>query len=213
MIVVSTLRPFDYARPNEYNANQQAAWRSWQDAFGAIFYFAAPERALESEKTRFLPWEQFPCIRDLAAFAAGHPGWSALVNADIRVPAHLAAVEARLKKSNAACAASWRWTFFPGAPLETARVNDNGLDFFAAPGWMWRRVSDVCPEPLRMGTGFWDTWMLSFFHAVGRDRFFDITAERMVFHPVHGGRQYGPGFNHREISVIGRPIMGRRLPQ
>lgn len=210
MIAISSLRPITH-EPTEHNANQGAAWASWQQVFSAIFYFNPNEASLASDKTRFLHWEPFPRILDLARVAYGCDDWCVLLNADIIVPVHFSLAEEALKKNGAICASSWRFEFDPNIGIHPSRVTDNGLDFFAATPEMWGRVASACPKQLRIGTQWFDTWLLAFFSTVGGDRFYDLTPSRVVLHPKHGGRQYGPGFNHRDIQVVGRPIMARRL--
>lgn len=210
MIAISSLRPFSDI-PSEHNTNQREAWASWQEAFHSIIYLNHPEPDLESDRTRFLPWEPFPMIRDMARIASGIGGWVCIINADIVVSPKLPFVEGILNQKGACCASSWRWEFYPSVGVQSGRIVDSGLDFFAANQEMWKKVARVCPEKLRSGTQFWDTWMLSFFNAVGQGGFYNITASRCIFHPKHGNRKYGPGFDHREIQVIGRPIMSSNV--
>lgn len=209
LTAISTFRPFE-DRHSEHSKNQIAAWQSWQHAFDAILYLNQPEPALVSNKTRFIPWEDFPSLKDAARLAIAAGGWACIINADIVVSDRMPEVENYLRNHGAQCASSWRYEFDPVIGRISGKVVDNGLDFFAAESWMWERVADVASDTLRLGCTFWDTWLLSFFNAMAPGTFYDLTPARLIFHPKHGDRKYGPGPDHKTIPVFGRPMMGRK---
>lgn len=207
MIAVSSIRPFE-GNP-EYARNQWLAWESWQSAFASIVYFSSPEPALRSPKTLFVDWEPFPRIIDLAEFLASQSDWGCIINADIVVAKSFRLIEKRLKIKQGSAAASWRYEFDPARGLDSARrvENDNGLDFFAAVPEVWRKVYENVDPDLRLGAQFWDTWTLSFFNLVAAHGFYDLTPHKLIFHPKHEGRKYGPGMDHRKVSILHWPTM------
>lgn len=194
----------------EYDRNQIVAKASWESVSDAIVYFNDPQPALASPKTRFVSSEPFPRILDLASFCAGQPGWSAIVNADIVIGPKFPIVLQKLKNKGAHCAAGWRYEFDPARGIESAaqeRVpHDNGVDFFLAVQETWEKVALAVDERLRLGAVFWDTWMMSFFGTFEISHYWDISPSRVIFHPRHDGRKYGPGpQDHNKIKIWSWP--------
>lgn len=174
MIALSSLKP--WSDPTEEHArNQMAAQCSWS-VFKEVFLF-----------------EDFPSIKFLSNFASQQNDWCAILNADIVISERLATVEKKLKQRFTA-ATSYRYEFIPEAGFLHANLSptDNGLDFFCAKPDVWRRVAEKCPDDLRLGCQMWDTWLLSFFATFECETYADITPARVVFHPKHGNRKYGP---------------------
>lgn len=207
MIVVSSFRPF--TDPTcEHGRNQIRAHESWINQFDTIVYFNEPNRYLDKGPTIFVESENYPRIQHLAKTCSEQSDWCALVNADIVIGDRFRLVERRLKRSTNACAGvSWRWTFDPGFGTSRAEVNDFGLDFFCAAPDMWARASVLVHPHVRIGCQSWDTQMLSFFATYAMHGFYDLTPARVVFHPVHGNRNYGPCVPPTEIRVWGAPVM------
>jgi hypothetical protein len=207
VIAVSSCRPF--TDPNsEYGRNQIAAHKSWENAFDLIVYFNEPVEHLDGPTTLFLPHENFPRIVELAEFCSTQSDWCALLNADIVVGDRFRLVERKLKRSrNASAAVSWRYEFDPQLGMESARVVDNGLDFFAATPAVWRQASLLLHPRVRLGAQSWDTQALSFFSTYAIAGFYDLTPARVIFHPKHGGRSYGPCVPPDQIRVWAAPVM------
>lgn len=205
MIALSSFRPFGSSP--EHDANTLRAHASWQQAFAWIVYFNNREPRLESPITAFAPLEDFPRIRDMATMASGQSDWVAILNADIFVPPRLIRVQEALERKHAKCAASWRHEFLPDKPAESGRRCDNGLDFFCARPEVWELVAIHVDDRLRIGVGFWDTWLLGFFNTFFQSFLWDITPSRVVFHPRHENRRYGPGFYHNDIPMWGAASM------
>ncbi len=206
MIAVSSFRP--WTDPDgEYAVNQTAAFKSWKQHFETIVYLNDPQLELVSEKTVFMNSEPFPRIVDLAEVCVHHSGWSAIINADIVIGPNFPLAYSKLKSKKGCAAASWRYEFDPAFGITDARVVDNGLDFFAATQEIWQLVYLKCPEELRLGSQCWDTWMLSFFATFAMHGFFDITPSRVVHHPKHGSRCYGPPVDPSTIRIWSVPIM------
>jgi len=148
----------------------------------------------------------------MAEICAAQPGWSAIVNADIYLGDKFPIVEQKLKNKNATCAASWRWEFDPARGVESAaseRIpHDNGVDFFAAVQSTWRKIADIADERLRHGSAFFDTWLLSFFATFESTGYWDISPARVIFHPKHEGRKWGPGpQDHNLIKIWQWPVL------
>lgn len=173
MIAVTSLRPPDSCPP-EIQRNQERALRSWEEHF---------ERTICIENEG----EDAPRIKTLCETCAEHPGWSAIVNADILVAGNFEGVCRGLIRSKVECAISKRYQF-DGDRLDLAVVDDEGLDFFAARQDIWRRAAEEIPEVFRLGRIVWDTWMLGFFMHVSQDNCADITPAQVIFHPRHGDR-------------------------
>lgn len=207
MIFVSSFRPLDEDPSGEFTKNQLCAKESWEAVASRIFYLNSFEPRLDSRKTVFIPSEPYPPIMALMEVAASQPGWTALINADIWISPYLPVVEAKLNAKKATCAASWRWTFDPAVGIRDAKVVDFGGDFFAAKQEVWEQAYRMVDERLRIGAVFWDTALLSFFHTFHTASFWNITNSRVVFHPLHTGRKYGPGVDHNTVQTYGYPVM------
>ena len=207
MIAVSSFRPFADAS-SEYGRNQIRAFESWKKAFHTIVYFNDPQPELDSDKTVFIPSEPFPKIYELARFCSGQSDWCAIINADIVVGPRFPVLERKLKNSpRAMSASSWRYEFDPAEGIETGKVVDCGLDFFCATPGVWDQASNLLHPGLRLGCQSWDTQMLSFLSTFTVAGFYDLTPGRVIFHPRHGGRLYGPCVDPRDIRIWGTPIM------
>lgn len=208
VIAVSSIRPFSASA--EHKRNQIEAWRTWQAAFTSIVYFSKPEPEIQNLKTAFCIWEPFPRLMDLAKFLASQTDWGCIINADIRVGRRFPLIIERLKKKRGALAASsWRYEIEPTDPNweSNGRVVDHGLDFFCATPRVWGMVYEAADPRLRLGAQFWDTWTLSFFNTVASSGFYGLTQHRLIFHPKHGDRKYGPGPDHRDIPIHACPLM------
>lgn len=207
MIAVSSFRPFTDPS-SEYGRNQIAAHRSWESQFDLIAYFNDFQPQLAGSNTVFIPSEPFPRIVELAAFCAGQGDWCAILNADIVVGDRFRVIERRLKRSAHACAGvSYRHEFDPKVGLEPARVVDNGLDFFCATPDQWSRAAATLHPRVRLGAQSWDTQALSFFATFSIMGFYDLTPAKVIFHPKHDGRLYGPCVPPDQIRVWGAPVM------
>lgn len=188
MIAVSSFRPLD--EDPEYRDNQIAAHRTWQAHFERIVYFNPPDTRLDSTSTGFrILANDFPTIRELCHYCGYGSSWCAILNADIVIGQLFRLVESKLMTVRARCAVSARWNFDPKVGTHDARVTDNGLDFFAAAPDIWRRAASEVPPCFRIGHNLWDTWMLGFFKRVAGQHCWDITRQRVIFHPIHGGRR------------------------
>lgn len=187
MIAVSSLKPFGLSEA--VNRNQRQAYASWGPVFDYIVFFGDAEPGFDGFTTTFWPSEQFPRIKDMAAFNARQPEWSCIINADIIVSPQLRVVERQLFSKRARCAISRRQTFDPETGIsQGANVTDMGLDIFCAIPEIWLEASLKIPDQFRIGHCFWDTWMLGFFNTVAPDSFFDFTPSKCIFHPQHGDR-------------------------
>lgn len=205
MIAFSTLRPF--GNHPEYDRNQLAAWQSWQKAFSLIVYFNDPQPQVSNEKTLFIPSEPFPQIWKIAERMAYQSEMSCLINGDIIIGDRWPRVEATLKQKSALTAVSQRWEFDPARGLDPCAVVDCGIDFFCATREIWSIVANMADDRLRLGVGWFDTWLMGCFSSFSMRGLWDITHCRVVYHPKHEGRKYGPGFNHLEIPMVGAAAM------
>lgn len=183
MMVVSSPKPSKDS--HECAINQWRANASWKQSFDRIIYVGEEEENLHG---LWFKSEQFPTIRQLLSFCAGHPGWSAIVNADIVVPVHFRKVEAMLIVNKAQAAVSRRWQF-EGENLRNVAIVDLGLDFFAATQNIWRQVLNEFHPSLRIAHNTWDSQMLGILNAKAQGAFWDISPCRCVFHPKHGDRK------------------------
>lgn len=207
MIFVSSARPFNQDPSGEYTRNQLAAKHSWDSVASAIVYFNDYEPKLANNKTWFINSEPYPRILDLCEFCACQNEWCAILNADIVIGSNFPSVEAKLKARKATCASSWRYNFDPAIGIQSGVKNDNGIDFFAATPEVWRIAYDLCQEQLRLGSGYWDGWMLSVFGTFAAAGFWNLTASRVIFHPNHNGRVHGPHFDITKIKIFQWPVM------
>lgn len=196
----------------EYDRNQLAAKASWEPLAEAIIYFNDPQWQLASWKTKFYPSESHPRILDMVAVAAEQPGWTALINADIVLGNKFPLVIQKLQNKKATAAASWRLEFDPARGIGSAAPerlpHDNGLDIFLATQKTWHKVALAVDERLRHGSTYWDSWMLSFFATFECASYYDFTPSKVVFHPKHEGRAYGPGpSDHNSVKIWSWPVM------
>lgn len=204
----------------EYDRNQLAAKSSWEKVASAIVYFNEPQSALSSPKTRFIPSEPYPFVRDMVDLCADQDDWCALINADIVVMPYFHTVLAKLKARKASCASSWRWNFDPAVGVNTCARNDNGLDFFMALPGAWDIIHgnmEKTPQGehdaakhLRFGAPTWDSWLQgAFFKLFSHRGLYDISDTRVIRHPIHGGRKHGTGVP--PVHLIGWPVMGQSI--
>lgn len=207
VIAVSTFRPVSQCDAR-YLENQVRAIRSW-NVFEGIILFGSYESCFASPKTRFIPWEDFPRLSELVKLCVAHPGWSCILNSDIVIGPNFPKTEWLLQRRGARCASSWRWQYEDGN-YDAARVVDNGLDFFAASNATWRMVLPLVPPELRLGCQRWDTWLLATFNGLARAGLYGVTRQRIVFHPKHEGRRYGP-HEIPECWAMGIPHWEREL--
>lgn len=202
MIFVSTARPM--GDDPVYDSNQLFAKASWEKVADAIAYFNNAQPALASPKTRFIPSQPYPFLRDIVDLCADQDDWTVIINADIWIHQAFTRIEQKLRAKKAVAASSFRWNFDPAVGVESCAHNDNGLDFFAATPGAWEMVYQKMgttpqgdadsPRHLRLGAPQWDSWLLgTFFHLFSNVGFYDITDTRCVRHPIHGGRKYGTG--------------------
>lgn len=210
MILITSCRPMG-SHP-EYDRNQLAAKSSWEPVAQAIIYFNDYQPQLASSKTRFYPAEPHPRILDMTSVAACQPGWTAIINADIVLGNRFPLVISKLDNRKATAAASWRLEFDPARGIESAApervAHDNGLDIFLATQKTWEKVALAVDERLRHGSTYWDSWMLSFFATFEVSSYYDFTPAKVVYHPKHEGRAYGPGPNdHNLIKIWSWPVM------
>ncbi len=206
MIFVTSARPM--GDDPEYDANQLAAKASWELVARAIVYFNDFQPALASPKTRFLPSQPYPCIRDMVDFCADQEGeWCALINSDIIVTPAIKRVLQKLSEKKGFAASSWRWNFTPSEGIEKCAHEDNGLDFFLARAGAWELIfQQDAPKFLKFGAPQWDSWMLGAFFKLFTQGFYDITATRVIRHPRHGGRKHGTGVP--PVHFLAWPVMG-----
>lgn len=204
MIAVSSFRPCSDS--HEIASNQLRAKRSWEAVFDQIVYFGDAEPELASDKTQFISVDgDFPAIALLVAVAMYADEPACIINADIVVgPTLKNAITQQLWQGMKAFT-SRRWQFEPGASLDSARVVDQGVDFFAATPEIWHQCYRVIPGGWRIGHSGWDSWMLGWMNQnVGR-RFVDLTNRKLIFHPRHGDRKR---VHHITISASGFPQCG-----
>lgn len=201
MIALSSLRPFGSSP--EYDRNQMAAWRSWQSAFSLIVYLNDFQPQVDNGKTIFIPSEPYPQIYKMAEIMANQREPCCIINADIIMGDRWNQVYAQLTQRKMLAAVSNRYEFFPDLGLHPAHVVDCGVDFFAATPQIWSIVAGMADERLRLGVGWFDTWLMGCFSSFAMRGFWDITPSKVIFHPKHGDRKYGPGFNHLDIPMVG----------
>jgi hypothetical protein len=205
MIFVSSARPM--GNDPQYDRNQLAAKASWDKCASKIVYFNDIQPQLRSPKTWFVDAEPYPRILDILEFCMSQEEWCAILNADIVVGPNFPVVEAKLRSKNAMCASSWRYNFDPAIGISSGVHNDNGIDFFAATPEVWGRAYELCQEELRLGSGYWDGWMLSVFGTFFMLGFWNLTPARVIFHPNHSGRIHGPHFDITRIKIYQWPVM------
>lgn len=123
----------------------------------------------------------------MVEIAASTTGWSAILNADIVIRGVGRALDAVARRKGQ-CAVSRRYEF-TGSNFKDAKVVDLGLDFFMAHQEIWSQILKEYPDRYRFGHSSWDALMLGAFNCIGKDRCFDLTTHRFVFHPRHGERR------------------------
>jgi hypothetical protein len=185
MIAFSSYKPF--SKSAAVAQNQRIAKASWEKVFDRIVYLGPPEPALSSPKTEFIPCDDYPIIKTFCQLATRERDWSCIINADIVVSPKLREVAGQLKIAGADTAVSRRWEVDGNGPPQ---LLDFGLDFFAAVPWVWSHASFKIPSDLLIGHSDWDTWLLGFFQSTTGNRTYDLTDERLIFHPKHGDRDY-----------------------
>lgn len=199
VIAVSSFKPLDLSV--EIALNQIRAHETWSRAFDAIIYFGPHEPRLECPKTNFIYHDDFPTISLMALTASMTGDWAAILNSDIVVAPNLYSVWDKAVRKGARAMTSYRWEYDPGdLNLANTRLADNGFDFFATSPDLWGRVSLEVPSTYRIGHNCWDSWLLGFFNTVLQRKFFDITSQRVIFHPKHGNRE-------QKWPVVNEPSM------
>lgn len=188
VIAVSSFKPLDLSV--EIALNQIRAHNTWTKVFDAIIYFGKHEPRLADSRTSFIYHDDFPTISLMALTASMTGDWCCLINSDIVVSPLLMTVWDRAVRQGAKAMTSFRWEYDPdNLDLMDAHVTDVGFDFFATtPDW-WSRVSLEVPASYRIGHNIWDSWLLGFFNTHLGRKFFDITSQRVIFHPKHGNRE------------------------
>lgn len=169
----------------ESDLNQGIALATWLGSADCIYYLSKAQDGLRHPKVTFIEVGEYPEIFKLAHLASKCEGWVAILNADVLVMP-LAKVVDQLERKRMKAATSYRWQGDPPA------VIDPGLDFFMALPEVWADFAEKVPHDLRIGAQLWDTWALSYFATFQTEFYADITPAKVVFHPSHGGRAYGP---------------------
>lgn len=184
MIAVSSFRPL--GQNPEWDRNQLAAKRSWDEAFDEVFYFNVEEPQLGTGKTTFIPTLDHPPIVDMCRLCSIASRWACIINADIIVSPRVREIERRAEARGAYALTSFRYQLNNGRQ----QVIDNGLDWFAALPWVWLTAVDKCPGQLRIGHPTWDTWMIGLFNYAAGTRFYNVTNHQLIFHPRHEDRRH-----------------------
>ncbi len=188
MNAVTSFRPL--AHSEEWKRNQLLAKRSWEMWARYIVLFGDEDKELHSPKTKFIPSEQYPSLKSMAEAASDLPGFTAILNADIVVTPQIRYVEQMMCARGCVSASSRRYHFDPntcdwdGATLG----DDRGRDIFVARRDVWRDLARILPEDLRIGNTRWDAAFVNWFRDEFGVKFIDFTDKRIVFHPIHGGR-------------------------
>lgn len=164
-----------------------AAHRTWANAFDYSVYFGDPDIGLDNARTAFVASEPFPTIRTLAEFCAQQPGWSAIINADIFLGTNFRHMTEHYISQGyiSAISARHQFTYHPGQAPENYRIEDYGMDIFAAEQNVWRMVCVEIPSFFRIGRILWDTWMIGFFIVHCGAKLADLSPWQAVFHPRH----------------------------
>lgn len=191
MKIVSSHRP--HKNSEEFARNQTAANMSWRPIAERIYYLGNYEGDLAAPNVTFVESEQHPTIRRMAKLCSevglSRLEWVALVNADIVLSPRIVDAIDELNARNGSCGMSLRYQFFVGHnPQDTGSQTDLGIDFFIATKAIWAMVSKEVPEMFRIGHILFDTWLMSFFARWGGSACYDLTPQRLVFHPIHGDR-------------------------
>ena len=168
-----------------YRKNQIRAKESWERYFDQIIYFGPVEPALVSDKTFFIPSDNWPFIRDMAAEASRQPSeFVAIVNADIVVTQPIRQIEGIMRASGMKAVSSRR------RDMQTRKLldNDKGRDIFICTPHVWSRVAANVPATCRIGHQQWDSWMIAFLRTTLQNRFGEFTRIPCIYHPRHSGR-------------------------
>lgn len=181
MVAIASLRKLSDCA--EIAENQLRAWESWQTVFDEILYFGEAEAQLASPKTVFVESEDFPKISAILTAAGYSEDYACVLNADIIVRPQLADALHEVVARGGRCAMSSRVNFGPGA------APDFGLDFFMAEPEIWTAAAKKVPPFYRIGHNSWDNWVLSYLNCRYGQWFWDISARRCIWHPVHGNRK------------------------
>lgn len=208
MVAISSFKPLDLSA--EVALNQIRAHRTWSKVFDAIIYFGKQEPRLACSKTSFILHDDFPTISLMALTASITSDWACILNSDIVVSPMFPQIWDKAVRQGAKAITSFRWEYEEDdLNLMNAKVVDNGFDFFATTPDLWSRISLEVPSTYRIGHNAWDSWMLGFFNSVLKRKFFDITSQRVIFHPKHGNREQkwpiGPEVTKYDMAV-GYPV-------
>jgi hypothetical protein len=202
VIAIASYRPLDDSE--EVARNQIRAIESWNHVFDLNILLGPTDGRLFSPTTVFMPCADFPAIRFMVYVAFHQLGWSCLINADIVVLPSLKMAIRAAETQGAVALTSHRYEFNPDyTDYRSAKVKDNGVDFFAARDWVWWEVFKIIPAEFRIGHCAWDSWMLGALNKIGKKRFVDITSARCIFHPKHGDRKRAYDVHVPEESFVG----------
>src|SRR6185369_1063170 len=103
MLIVSSFRPF--GEDPHWDRHQMLALRSWMMCATRIFLFGDIEPSLRCNKVQFVPYEQFPRIKDMAHFAGQQRGKIVTIcNGDIVLDPKILKIELKLRLSHSLCA-------------------------------------------------------------------------------------------------------------
>jgi len=185
MIAISSHRKHGHHKCT-YRKNQIRAKESWEKYFEKIIYFGDVEPDLQSDKTFFIPCENWPFIRDMAREAGRQPSnYVAIINADIVVTQPFRNVEIIMRASSIRAASSRRRDLTKRVLLD----NDKGRDIFVCTPVVWRNVAKEIPACCRIGHQQWDSWMVAYLRTTLRNGFAEFTRIPCIYHPSHGMRQ------------------------
>ena len=180
MIAVSSFRPFRDSP--EAARNQARAFASWLPVFDHVFYLNAPEPALASPQTTFVPGPNPPPIHLLAQLCAIGREPACIINADIVLqPKARRVLRGTLAKFDAASSFRLEYT----GDMRNAKRVDNGLDLFVAWPAVWRKCWPVMPRDFRIGKPVWDCWLHAWLRDECRLGYTDLSGHKFVFHPRH----------------------------
>lgn len=168
-----------------YRRNQLRAKESWDVYFDQIIYFGTEESELISPKTFFIPSDNWPFIKDMAAEASRQQSdYVAIINADIVVTQPFRHIEGIMKASNMKAASSRRRDYKTRVLLD----NDKGRDIFVCTPRVWGQVANNIPPNCRIGHQQWDSWMIAFLRVTLQNMFGEFTRIPCIYHPKHTGR-------------------------
>jgi hypothetical protein len=212
MNAISSLRPF--RQDEECRRRTMTAYESWRQVFDQIHWFGVREPEMAHHGTQFFLSEPFPRILSLVRHCASLEGWSCIINSDIVLSADFPRIMRIMERRNLTAAISKRWEFQQEnrgtKKFQEAKLVDEGLDIFIATQRVWKQVAEEFPAEFRIGHGLWDTAMLGAFNCIAKRGLADITRQKLVFHPNHGGRSHPvriPEVKHRFLSRVGWPTL------